>query len=146
MQKFFAKSPPRTRDELIAEVRSRPHLDHVRIKPLVDAPKLPGDPMPREKKKSLVLDAETLTVLRDYREHVRKHGLVTHSPGPRRNRRTAEPPPHWTEVLSLDWMVAGPKHSGFDRGRWSTLQRLRNQHGPAVLDQLDELLDAEGTR
>ena len=95
------------------------------------------------------LDAETIAVLRDYREHTNR-AILEHQKRRKAAKRRGErwassqhaPGETWTETLSLDWMVAGPRYSWFPRERWPLLQVLRNQHGPAILDQLDALIDA----
>lgn len=95
------------------------------------------------------LDPETITVLRDYRTHTTRviaeyeaTRKVYRRKNPHARLHGNAPGETWTETLSMDWMQAGPVYSCFPRDRWPLLQRLRNQHGPAILDQLDALIDA----
>ncbi len=91
------------------------------------------------------LDAETLDTLRVYRAAARKVARDWAKVAKRKSSKTAEPT-HWTAILASDWSNAGPRLAsayGFTRDQWPPLQRLRNQHGPAILDQLDQLLDRE---
>jgi len=78
----------------------------------------------RRKTPEFPLTAEQAEALRDYK------ALVQHR-FPRQD---------WTAILATDWLVAGPKASGFDRDRWHHLQRVRNVHGPECLPFLDSII------
>jgi hypothetical protein len=69
---------------------------------------------------TIELTHDQIATLRDYRKQVGRK---------------------WKDVLASDWLVAGPKYSGFPTNRWHHLQRVRNLYGPPALPYLDAILD-----